>query len=294
MKKLLLASAVVAMSASVAGAQNVTFNGDGRMGVQRTGGATNVQGRIRFNMNWARQGDNGLAFGGTLRLGQNFRDGGSTAIGPQNGAVFIEAAGLRLTMGDIDGAVANTVSLYGGGLGFTGGVGRPSTHGFNGGFTEGDTGSTSTVRVNYAIEGFSVALSTRPTPSGTPSNRSTEIAVGYSMPGVFGVALGYSQNRNVALSATYTAGDFGVGALVTRLRAGGANVTNWRVWGTYDIGDIRLGLTHTRATAVDATGLGIRYSLGGGAFMHGAVESVRARAGGGRTTGGEIGVTFSF
>lgn len=322
MKKVLLAASLVAVSATGALAQNITLSGDGRMGVALRPGTNDapaaqrnfVDGRIRFNINASREGDNGLAFGGTLRIGQSFSNGGSSAIGPRNGAIFIEGGGLRVTMGDINGAVAHRVAIFGGGLGFTGGVARPATH-ITGdargrGLLEDDNGRTG-VRADFAAEGFLASVSYRPTIAG-----SGEVAVGYSMSGLT-VALGYYQGRSatvlnepgssIHLSATYTFGDITVGGLVSQRglpieNPGDARVnrTSWRVWGTYDLGDIRLGLTHTVGDEAVATGVGVRYSLGGGAFLHGAVETRRARfvvapnTTRPARTGGEIGVTFTF
>lgn len=285
MKKILLASTALVLSAGIAAAE-VRVTGDGRMGVDRAaavgGPTTNLSGRVRINFGLSASGDHGLTFGGTLRVGQYFAGGTSTSL-ISNGSVFIQAGGLRVTYGDIDGAVANTVAIYGGGLGYTGRVGRPNTHGaFNTAYLEGDTGATSTVRADYSMSGFTVSVAGR---QGVAND--AEIAVAYSASG-FGVAVGYEEGGQWSVSATYAAGAFGVGALVTDV---GAN-TNARIWGSYDMGAVRVAAIVGRVAGNTSAGLGVRYGLGGGANFHAAVGS--EVAGGVRQTTAQVGVTFAF
>ncbi len=302
MKKLLLASTALVLSGGVAAA-DVTLSGDGRMGVNRfansvpavpvtglegSGTTTRVEGRVRITAALTRSGDHGLSFGGSLRLGQTWTNSATAALGPQMGSVWIGAGGFRLTYGDVDGAIANTLPLYGGGLGFTGRVGRVATHA---GYGEGD-GGVASVRADYSMSGFTVSASTRPNVANT-----SEIAIAYSASG-FGVSAGYHEGGNWSVAGTYAMGDFGVGILHSRA---GAN-NNTRVWGTYDMGAVRLAATVGRVAGMTSGGLGVRYSLGGGANFHAAIGT---EFDGGtvapapatppaRQTTGQIGVTFAF
>lgn len=291
MNKLLLASSVLALTATTAMA-DVAVSGDGRFGVYDNGTTTVLNGRVRVNFGLSATGDHGLTFGGTLRIGQNLggaTGGTSAGFGPQNGSVFIGANGFRLTVGDIDGAVANRVSIYGGGLGFTGRVGRPGTHA---GYLEGDNGAVANVRADYDINGFGISLAAQ---QGAAND--AEIAVSYSASGM-SVAAGYEEGGEWSVSAGYTMGAYAVGILHTDSPL--AHVGGTRVWGTYSMGATTLRATIGRsqvntgtallpvAATINSYGVGVSYSLGGGAAFHAAV----AREG--AATTGQIGVTFSF
>ena len=281
MKKLLIASSVLALTASAAMAE-VAVSGDGRFGVDRSAaGVSTVQGRVRVNFGLSATGDHGLTFGGSLRIGQNFTQGTSAGFGPQNGSVFLGANGFRITYGDIDGAVASRVALYGGGMGFSGSVGRPSTHA--GGYVEGDSNLLpGAVRVEYTAGGFGISASDR---DGVAN--SAEIAVSYSASGL-SAAAGYSESGAWSVSATYAMGAYTVGILHTDFAAVGGT----RVWGTYAMGATTLRATITDVAAGANAGthyaIGASYSLGGGAAFHAAIG--RAPAG----TTGQVGVTFAF
>jgi len=275
MKKILLATTALVLSAGVAAA-DVTLSGDGRMGLNYESSTWDAQGRTRVHFTLSRQGDHGLTFGGTMRLVMSYSNGTTTSNAVQNGSIWIEANGLRVTMGNIDGSIANTVPIYGGGLGFTGRVGRPATHA---GYTEGDApNGTNAVRGDYSNSGFTLSASIQPMVANTG-----EIAASYSMSG-FGVSAGWVQGGNWSVAGTYATGDIGVGLLVSR---NGAN-TNYRVWGTYDIGAVRVAAVHSRVGTMNTTGIGLRYALGGGAFAHGAI----AREG--TDTRAQVGATFAF
>ncbi len=278
MKNILLASTILVASAGIAAAE-VRVTGDGRMGVWDRGAVTDLNGRVRVNFGLSAEGDHGLTFGGTLRIGQAWNAGTSTAIGPQNGSVFIAANGLRLTVGDIDGAVASRVAIYGGGLGFTGNIGRPNTHGpFNTNYLEGDSGATSSIRVDYDMSGFGISLAAR---QGVAND--AEIAVSYSASGL-SVAAGYEEGGVWSVSAGYAAGSYSVGLLHTDLGA----TSGTRLWGSYAMGATTLRAIAGRVAGVNSYGIGASYALGGGANFHAAV----AREG--ALTTAQIGVTFSF
>lgn len=275
MKNILLASTALVLSAGIAAAE-VRVTGDGRMGVYDNGAVTNLDGRVRVNFGLSATGDHGLTFGGTLRIGQSWTGGAAgAAIGPRNGSVFIQANGLRITYGDIDGAVAQRVAIYGGGLGYTGRIGRPATHA---GYLEGDGGAQSSIRVDYDMSGFGVSLAAA---QGVAND--AEIAVSYSASGL-SVAAGYEEGGNWSVSGSYTSGAYTVGLLHSRNGA----VNGTRVWGSYAMGATTLRAVASRIGAVNTYGVGVSYALGGGANFHAAV----AREGAATTA--QVGVTFSF
>lgn len=143
MKKLLLASTALVLSAGVAAA-DVAVGGDGRMGVQDGFGDDDLRftSRIRISFSASGETDGGLSFGGSIRAdnagefnivdgdGNSLGDGGfdinndpsfdgGGGVNGADGSVFIEGAFGRLTMGDVDSAAENAVGDLSG-VGLTG------------------------------------------------------------------------------------------------------------------------------------------------------------------------------
>jgi outer membrane protein OmpU len=108
MKKVLLASTVLAMTATVAAAE-VTISGNARMGVVYNGDAADNKlqfaNRIRVIFTMSGETDSGLSFGATVRADNavNANRGGN------GGSVFISGAFGTLTMGDVAGAAEEVV-----------------------------------------------------------------------------------------------------------------------------------------------------------------------------------------
>ena len=121
MKKVLLASTALVLSAGVAAA-DMTLSGDGRMGVRSLYGSDEVGFTSRFRAIFTGSGetDGGLAFGGTIRAdnaggisfenldgdtevdsNEIFAGGGAAGVA---GSVFISGDFGTLTMGDVAGA----------------------------------------------------------------------------------------------------------------------------------------------------------------------------------------------
>lgn len=98
MKKLLLASTVMVMSAGVAAAE-VSLSGNGRMGLIYDGDDVQFTSRARVIFTLSGETDTGLAFGGTFRA-----DNAGNANRGTAGEVFISGDFGRLSMGDVDGA----------------------------------------------------------------------------------------------------------------------------------------------------------------------------------------------
>ena len=70
MKKILLASTALVLSAGLAHAQAVRITGEGRMGIMYTnagGGVWAQENRLQFNFNVAVEADHGLTFGAWTR-----------------------------------------------------------------------------------------------------------------------------------------------------------------------------------------------------------------------------------
>ncbi|MGP9789771.1 porin [Roseinatronobacter sp. NSM] len=130
MKKLLLASTALVMTAGAAAAQ-VNMSGAARMGIAYDNGieARNAAGtanqntaklqftsRIRVTFSMSGETDSGLAFGASIR-GDQFAAGNAGNESMTGGTVFIDGAFGRLTFGDTAGAARAAVGdLYGVGL----------------------------------------------------------------------------------------------------------------------------------------------------------------------------------
>lgn len=190
MKKLLLASTALVMTAGAAAAQ-VSMSGSARMGIAYDGGIASTRdadlgvtaltavndaklqftSRIRVQFTMSGETDTGLAFGASIR-GDQFGAGNSGNTGMTGGTVFIDGEFGRLTFGDTAGAARSVVGdLYGVGL----------------------TGIGDLNEMAYLDRAFTVGL-------GTGVNRRTSVLYSYSIDGfTFSASLG--QNRRLSEGA---------------------------------------------------------------------------------------------
>jgi len=115
MKKILLATTVLAMSAGFAAA-DVSTSGDGRMGIKSVDGVSTLWNRMRIKFSGSGTTDAGLSFGGSFRAGD-----ASSADDDQSskGSVFISGAFGKITMGSVDSGDAASVGQLAS-VGFTG------------------------------------------------------------------------------------------------------------------------------------------------------------------------------
>jgi outer membrane protein OmpU len=114
MKKILLATTVLAATAGVAAA-DVAVSGAGRMGIASVaGGDAMFSSRIRIIFSASGETDSGLTFGASVRNDQS--GVGNTANG--DSTVFISGAFGKITMGDVSGAADALVGQVSG-VGYT-------------------------------------------------------------------------------------------------------------------------------------------------------------------------------
>ena len=243
MKKLLLASTALLVSAGVAAA-DVSVSGDGRMGVTYDNSRDTkweFTNRIRVIFTLSGESDAGFSFGGSIQA-DNAADGADGTAGD----VFISGIFGKISMGDVNSGDQRVVGQLHG-VGLTGlGDGNEVSYEANGGGWSGlldaPTGipafptvreaffpgyETVPARVLYEYEmaGFIFAASH----SQTGSIRSYGVGIGYSMDGFSG-GIGYGEARNndpfalgitfapikatdITASAGYSMGDFEVKAL---------------------------------------------------------------------------------
>ncbi|WP_417586569.1 porin [Pararhodobacter oceanensis] len=310
MKKILLATTALALSAGVANAQALTISGEGRMGVRYDDsafGGTNagsnymIENRLQFNFNVAVEGDHGLTFGAYSRARMQMGGPAAALSTAQTGMfagsrVWVESNGLRLTFGNVDGAIR--------GAGVSHGYAGGCTVGYEGGQQCGDTAgllgvshahnstaaaSAQRVRVDYSMGDTRIAVS-------HDRGGATELGVRTSFD-AFTVALGYTNGTGnaaangfvagtdvVALSGHYDGGSWGAGLLVAR----GTGATNFSLSASAQLGGGEAYGYIGRVGGSNAYGLNYGYGLGGGANLVVGAERVAAR------TTASVGVVFGF
>ena len=168
MKKVLLATTVLAMSATVAAAE-VSLSGSARMGVAYNSEAQNELGfssRARVQFNLSGESDNGLAFGASFRAdnaasastktgnNENNIHGRNNTHNQTAGSVFVSGAFGKLSMGDVDGA-AEAVTGDFHGVGFTN-LGDVNENTFLSNASDYDR---TAARYDYTTAGFTFSLS---------------------------------------------------------------------------------------------------------------------------------------
>ena len=286
MKKILLATSALVLSAGMASAQGLSIGGDARMGVQylSTGwggglGTWRMESRTNLNFSATVEADHGLTFGMFSRVRRD-----DAMVGDFNGHnVWVEAMGLRLTFGNISGpaesfGVTGSVPMgYSGGTfaqfgGLYSGAGTYNIDSFGG-------GPAQTAMLSYTMGDIRVAAA-------RSRGGHTEVAGQAGFDG-FTVAGAWANNaqRFRTLSASYNAGDFTVGGIYSRIN-GNDLLT---LTGSAQLGGGTASAYIGEHQGNTVGGVSYRYGLGGGATIGGALE--RTTAGANRA---ELGVIFSF
>jgi outer membrane protein OmpU len=315
MKKVLLASTALVLSAGVAAA-DMTVSGDGRMGIISNFGENDVSFTSRFRAIFTGSGetDGGLSFGGSIRAdnagGISLNDppagvsisgsdvvpgGGVSGVA---GSVFISGDFGTLTMGDVAGAPEAAVGDLAG-VGLTGlGDFNEMTY-----LSNRSALARSAMRYDYSFGDFGVHVSAD-NPVAYPNlavarteNETYGAAVTYSGD-LFSAGLGWEDRDGVGshIIAGVTV-DF-AGATIkgifgqADLDAGGT-ADQWGLSVVY-------GFDATTLTAfyvdredlggAEAFGLGVAYDLGGGASVRGGYVSNETND----TDGFDFGVSMRF
>jgi outer membrane protein OmpU len=284
MKKILLATTVLAMTASVAAAE-VAVSGSARMGIVNNGTDTMFSSRVRIAFAGSGTTDGGLSFGASMRADQqggNDNDAGATKNGTANGdsTVFVSGSFGTLTMGDVAGGAADNLVGQVSGVGYTG-LGDNNEIGFLG-------GTATAARYDYTSGALSVSLGI-----GQPSaaDKAKSIAVKYAA-GSYTAALGYSDTDTDSQLDLLGSATFGAATVKARVadRDSAADIA-YSVSLDYVAGAATVTAfagTNVNFAGKDTAGLGVAYDLGGGAAVKVGV------ADNGTDTIYEAGVTLSF
>jgi outer membrane protein OmpU len=163
MKKILLASTMLAAVATVADAETgVKISGYGRLGLVHDSSAvapaseTTIHTRLRFNIDATTETDSGVTFGGRIRLQGTNEDAASTSAA----LLYVEYEGLRVEAGNSNTAFDSAALLYDSELGLTDssfGDSRTAFYSFNG--TGQSFAGGAGVYASYSIEGFTGQVS---------------------------------------------------------------------------------------------------------------------------------------
>ncbi|TVP73096.1 MAG: porin [Rhodobacteraceae bacterium] len=303
MKKLLLASTALVMSAGYAAA-DVSLSGDARMGIVYDSGAANelsFTSRARVTFTLSGETDTGLAFGASFRAdnagGAATDRASSTGTAPETvpfsgqgmtaGSVFISGDFGELRMGDVSGAAEFIVGDLAG-VGLTGlGDLNEMTY-----LVNSPAQWRPTARYSYTLDGLKLALSIEnPQTDATGDRFAASIAASYTFDGFTG-GLGY---ESVLDGADHIIGF--VGADIE-------GITAKAIYGRISGGDTQYGLSvsgsfdEVTVTAFGRRdfdsdthyGIGASYNLGGGAALRGGV----VRNGTSSDTVADFGLAFTF
>ena len=164
MKKVLFATTALVATASVAAA-DVTWSGYGRFGLQYEENRstdpnvsdTNIESRLRLQMDASAETDGGVVFGARFRAEANENADGTANGASFNGARFSAAfEGFQMQVGNISDAIDDLPNFYGYEPGLIGKVGQYGNYnGPNSGYSSGGTG-TNGVRFQYNIADFQI------------------------------------------------------------------------------------------------------------------------------------------
>ena len=317
MKKVLLATTVLALSATVAAAE-VKLSGNARMGVVYNGDSANNKlqfaSRIRAVFTMSGETDNGLAFGGSFRA-----DNAGNAAKGSAGNVFISGAFGKLAMGDVVGAAEEVIGDLPE-IGFQDLSGSLVLDAAENDilFLTGDgsvyasldnpgalyTYSTGALTFALGANDGATNLSNVLFPSAVDSNRTRAYSVGvkYAIDN-YSVALGYEvANPQGAPSAKHLIlggnATFGTTTVTAFYGDGSGAISGLKHYG--------LGVSHkvdaltvkgyvkrteVPGEKVTAYGIGADYALGGGATLSGGLIDNNAP---GSNVRADLGVKFSF
>jgi outer membrane protein OmpU len=292
MKKILLATTLLAMTAGYASAE-VAVSGSARMGVNYNGTDSVFTSRVRIGFAGSGTTDGGLTFGASMRADQSGGNGGTLTTtgldtvnvgdtGTTNGSstVFIAGSFGKLTMGDVAGGASDNLVGQVSGIGFTG-LGDNNEIGFLG-------GDATAVRYDFTSGPFSISVGAGQT---TSASKAKSIAVSYAA-GSYAVALGYSDVTGDNQIDAKGSASFGPVKATLRLakRDSAADMAE-SLSLDYTMGAMTITAFATQNhdfAATDTTGLGAKYDLGGGAVVAGGF------ADNGTDTIAEVGINLSF
>lgn len=297
MKKVLLATTAVVLSAGIASAE-ISLSGSGRMGLTYNDNPgvgvskTQINNRFTVNIDGSMETTSGLTFGARMRIRAN-----QGAVAATSGArVYMKTGAFELAVGNINGAIDSMPNLYMSEVGLTAlnDAGVVTTVGFDS-FASTGAGRNG-IEAIYSAGAFAAHLSYSETGPNTisgipaPALKRAAIAVAYTM-NDWTFALGAQDSSMIGedllvLTVAGKIGDYGVGFAA----ADNDGSTKIAINGSATFGATTVNgfVSDDEAGTDTGIGLGVSYDLGGASLMAG-VE--RDNFG---TTRADMGVSFSF
>lgn len=321
MKKILLASSALMLTAGVASAAEISFSGNARFGLAysedntvtnangdtaATQSDTRIEQRVRFQVRGTAETDAGVEFSARIRA-----EAGESADNSISGAGFgaaefsVSTGGFNLYIGNTSNVIdaGDVVDLYGSGVGLTyilesnATLGAPAD-----GFSSGSDDET-TIKVDYSVGDFTVAASYKNDESidaAAPTFADSEefqIGLGYDF-GNFSAGIAYSSTDTAGATTDYT--------LVGVNGSFGDFTYNLNIADGDNLDDVAYGASIayalSSATSIQAViggggddanetayGLGFQHGLGDGVALRGGIASLADDS-----TAADLGVTFSF
>lgn len=299
MKKVLLATSILAASAGFAAAE-VAVSGSARMGLYYDGEDAYFSSRVRIVFTASGETDGGLSFGASMRAdqfggnGKTDDDGddfGGSNTNMNDATVYISGAFGKLTFGDVDSA-ANTLVGDVSAVGYTGlGSLNEQT------YLIGDAYDFDTSMLyEYSTGALSFALSSTQI-SGGSYDAGYSVAVKYSTD-AFAVALGYESVEDISALSLGGSATFGAvtgKATIINYDGNGNSESAYALSIDYTAGPTTVTAFYRDADDVfgyTALGLGAAYDLGGGATVKGGLVNVDGF--GDSETIADVGITMSF
>ena len=344
MKKLLIASTALALTAGAAAAE-VKFSGDARFGLQYNSNAdvrdsnffntanaskTRLEKRMSINIDGSTTADNGVTFGGRIRLRSEELSANAGGLGGRTMAagarVFARAGGLTVAAGNIEGAIEVMPGVYAPSVGLTGlswggmvtnvdtggGFGGGASRYFDWDAYSSGGGGAEGIEAIYVMGDFRGHISySADNLRGTAGDAKTIAAFGaYTFSG-WTVALGIQDTNGAAgdagrdkiiLTAAGRVGDFGIGFGAASNGKGVAKVNKFAVNGSYTMGATTIsGYVANQSVLPGAMAANTKgtsktsYGIGAAYNMGGGARIV-----GGierttqKTTRADVGVAFAF
>lgn len=284
MKKILIATTALVATAGVAAA-DITLGGMARIGFVSSeaavaAGRTNiVDNRVQFDLR-------GKIEVGELTFGSHIRMRSTNGVATLNaGQASISSAGLTVFAGNIPGALESMPNVYASTVGYSGGT-------FQGAVTGGDTmaySGTGTgaqgIQANYKVGDLTVMAAYQ------PSTENTQLAVSYSSSGLT-VAVGAQLSDLAASEVMVATLGYKLGDVTVAVAYGdnnGITHTTGSIAGSFEGVGVKAYVSQKDGAAGDAYGVGVSYSLGGGASLGAGFENTFAG-----TSRVEAGITFGF
>jgi outer membrane protein OmpU len=296
MKKVLLASTVLALSATVAAAE-VSVSGSARMGLVYDGNAVSpatskvlFTSRVRVVFSMSGETDGGLSFGASVRNDQSGQ--GNTRNGDSK--VFISGAFGKLTFGDNDSA-ANALVGHVAATSLTG-LGDNNELGYLGQSKTSVLYEYSAGALSFAasvgqrnIAGVAAVPATFTPAVAAIADEAMSVAVKYSAD-TFSASLGYEDTKtdsqvSVGLGASFS----GVDLKLVAMDRKSLPDTHWAISAGYKMDALGVTAFYADKGPSNAYGLGASYDLGGGATLVGGLQKVK-----GAKVKADLGVSMSF